>query len=297
MSEVYIPNFKLNNERSTTKLPSFELEQPSFQFSLSLRPNICVTCLTCLTCAGKYGTNDCHCPASEIHWNKRRQGYKVEFRRRCILPNNRVFMTWLKANLSQRLIWEESCKEVKLCMACNSICRRWAKVFNEGSLASKPTPRSDRFRTSRFSPTGSPLSNVNGDKGVQGRVVTLDKSPVSPLRGLASKLANLNSVVFCQDYVKTESEQTFLPLHPQTLNTKIQRANSMRKASRSSEDDDIIFQSSSPSPSPSPRLQTPPNRDFAPLVTYDLAHIVASASPKGSLCLFTSIVKSATDRL
>ncbi|ORX98855.1 hypothetical protein K493DRAFT_313481 [Basidiobolus meristosporus CBS 931.73] len=125
MSEVYSTNFKLKHGPVATKPSSTNLF--ATQAPLNLRPNACVICLTCLTCAGKYGTEDCRCPAAEIQWNKKKQGYRVEFRRRSVFPDDEIFMTWLKGNLSQRLIWDETCKEVKLCMACNSIFWRWSK--------------------------------------------------------------------------------------------------------------------------------------------------------------------------
>ncbi|ORY07242.1 hypothetical protein K493DRAFT_332856 [Basidiobolus meristosporus CBS 931.73] len=276
MSEVFIKNFKLNNELNTTKLPSFQLEKSAFQFSLPLRPNVCVTCLTCLTCAGRYGTNDCQCTATEIQWNKKKLGYKVEFRRRSIIPNNRVFMSWLKANLSQRLIWDESCKEVKL-------------LFNEDISGNKLSPGSGRFRSSNITTSKrSPVSKMTASKRVQDCIVSSDSFLVSQLKSPISSLSTQNNVTLCQDYVKSETNTILPPLPSQTTtphNTKIRKNITARNTPPSLEDDDRRCQFSSPSPSP--RLQTPSNGDIAPLVTYDLAQLIASASPKEIIPLRT----------
>ncbi|KAK9716902.1 hypothetical protein K7432_006582 [Basidiobolus ranarum] len=285
MSEVYSTNFKLKCEPNTIKPSS--MEQPSFQMPLTLRPNACVICLTCLTCAGKYGSDDCHCPASDIHWNKKRLGYKVEFRRRSILPSNQVFMTWFRANLSQRLIWDETCKEVKLCMSCNSTCWRWAKVFKKSNLANELTPGSNGLRTARFSPLRS-ISTFSSRKDSAQRTQDCTDffagSSVLSLRNSKPRLST--SIRSCPDQFTAGENQNFSPISvhkslPLDMDTLMMTPT--RSTPPAFSESDSVSQSSSPSP----RLQTPPNGESTFLVTYDLAQLTASASPKGKTPLKT----------
>ncbi|KAK9695424.1 hypothetical protein K7432_012962 [Basidiobolus ranarum] len=178
-------------EEEDTYTAFHELEnndQYMIQRRLPMRPNICVICLTCLTCSGKYGSELCTCSPTEIHWNIKKEGYRVDFRRKSVSSSNENFLTWLRANRSARLMWSERYKEVKICMGCNSACWRWMKMYKGSNQTIQNSP-SDMARVgSRLStPFSSRPGIVEDEKPIiqpacVSRPESLPTSPKSPQR-------------------------------------------------------------------------------------------------------------------
>ncbi|KAK9674779.1 hypothetical protein K7432_016891 [Basidiobolus ranarum] len=194
---IFEGKVKPKNEEDTIEnpltFPEFENnDQYMIQKRLPMRPNICVICLTCLTCSGKYGSELCTCLPTEIQWNIKKDGYKVDFRRKSVSSSNETFLTWLRANRSARLRWSEPYEEVKICTGCNSACWRWMKIIilfylvlvyrgNEVSVQSSPQepPKTSSILSTPFSPKlgtsedeKPPQVSVNFDKP--------ESSPISP---------------------------------------------------------------------------------------------------------------------
>ncbi|ORX97423.1 hypothetical protein K493DRAFT_350079 [Basidiobolus meristosporus CBS 931.73] len=173
---------KQEEDESKPSFPEFENnDQYMIQKRLPMRPNICVICLTCLTCSGKYGSELCTCEPTEIQWNIKKIGYKVDFRRKSVSSSNEAFLTWLRANRSARLMWSERYKEVKICTGCNSACWRWMKMYKGNETSGQNPSQEPAGVSSRAAAPFSPkLGTSEDEKPPQEHVNIPESSPISP---------------------------------------------------------------------------------------------------------------------
>jgi hypothetical protein len=110
-----------NNTFATTQFMRME---PKIS-KLVYRPNSCPICLKCIECNEFYGSS-CACESREIYWNKKSEGYCVDFRHKALIdtPQNKklkldpIFVIWFFENISSQIEILENQNDVNVCHKC-----------------------------------------------------------------------------------------------------------------------------------------------------------------------------------
>ena len=87
------------------------------------RPNSCPICLICIECSEFYGIS-CTCESKKIRWNKKKEGYCVDFRHKALTDKNSrlkldsTFAIWFFKNISSQIEIQENQNDVNVCHKC-----------------------------------------------------------------------------------------------------------------------------------------------------------------------------------
>ena len=90
---------------------------------LDYRPNSCPICLICLECGEFYGSS-CICESKKIYWNRKSEGYCIDFRHKVLLTSYKkskldpIFVTWFFENISSQIKIFENENDVNICHKC-----------------------------------------------------------------------------------------------------------------------------------------------------------------------------------
>ena len=83
------------------------------EVKLDYRPNSCPICLICIECSEFYETS-CICKSKEVRWNKKHEGYRVDFRHKALTNKNKrlkldsTFVIWFFENISSQIEIQEN---------------------------------------------------------------------------------------------------------------------------------------------------------------------------------------------
>ncbi|CAG8555517.1 16660_t:CDS:2 [Gigaspora rosea] len=95
--------------------------------TLAYRPNVCPICLVCLVCAKSY-SKECACPYAEIYWNKRRDGYQLDFCKNPLtqaaatikkIKFDKEFVRWFHSNYASNFEVPPNLNYINICRECN----------------------------------------------------------------------------------------------------------------------------------------------------------------------------------